>query len=155
MIKSILLAVVFCLVTPAFAYEVPKVLRDLLKNQKEQIYIGTKSNQDACEMKVFENKQGFHIEAYERDHNGNIDRKGDFGRFTLNDNYELYDFWQDALGFEAVSYYYSSFGSIYDEKSILKVDKYTDAEKFVDITFKKHNGYFMYTHYRFKCWMKL
>ena len=155
MINVIALFFALTISTSTFGYEVPKALRALLKNQSEQTYVGSEGENTSCEIKVFENKQGFQIEAYERDHNGNIDRIGNFGRFILNDSYELYDFWEDAFGIEAVSDYYSSFGSIYDEKAILKIEDYNNREKFVDITFKKNNGFFMYTHYHFECFMKL
>lgn len=132
MFKFSLLILTLCLTQSLFAYEVPASLRALLKNQKEQIYVG-----QFCEMKVYENPQGFHIDAYERDGNGNINQNIDFGRFTLNDSFELYDFWQYSYGFEAVSRYFSDFGASFDRISKMKVEKLATGQSVVDIIFKK------------------
>ncbi len=129
-----------------FAYEVPAPLRNLLKNQKEQIYVGRN-----CEMKVYENQQGFHIDAYERDGNGNINQDFNFGRFTLNDSYELYDFWQYSDGFEAVSRYFSDFGVAFDRMSTMTAGGVINGKRLIEINFKRHNGLHMSTFYEFEC----
>lgn len=134
----------------SFAYVVPDQLMALLKGKSEQIYVG-----DDCEMRVSQDNQGFHIQAYERGANGEIDFNDKYGRFTLNDFYELYDFWAYSYGFEAISWYYSDLGASYDKKSILNVEKLGNGKTKVDIDFKKNNGFFYYTFYHFNCEMNL
>jgi len=134
----------------SFAYVVPEQLHSLLKGQSEQTYVG-----NGCEMKVSLDNQGFHIRAYERNQNGEIDFNNNYGRFTLNDLHELYDFWVYSYGFEAVSLHYSDLGSSYDRKSILKVEKMGNGKKRFNIDFKKNNGLFYYTFYDFECEFKI
>jgi hypothetical protein len=145
MLKITFTFITLLLAQSLFAYEVPASLKALLKNKKEQLYVGS-----GCEMKVFENAQGFHIDAYERDGNGEINQDYDFGRFTLNESYELYDFWQHSYGFEAVSRYFSDQGASFDRMATMLVEKMGDKNS-VEITFKKSNGFFMYTYYHFEC----
>ena len=126
------------------AYEVPVKLINLLKSSKEQIYVGQN-----CEMRAYQDNEGFHIAAYERDGNGNID-KSNYGKFTLNKQHELDDFWDYSNGFEAVSYFRSPLGSSFDLKSKILVQKFSE-KSLVEIVFQRSNGLFLYTFYHFEC----
>ena len=128
-----------------FAYEVPVKLKSLLKNKQEQVYVGKR-----CEMRAFLDSEGFHIAAYERDSNGNIDKNNNYGKFTLNNQYELDDYWDYSNGFEAVSYYRSGMGSSFDLKSTITIQQVKDVGM-VDIIFQRSNGLFFYTFYHFSC----
>ena len=128
-----------------FAYEVPVKLKNLLKNKQEQVYIGQR-----CEMNAFLDNEGFHIAAYERDSNGNIDKNNNYGKFTLNNQYELDDYWDYSNGFEAVSYYRSVMGSSFDLKSTITLQQ-VKGVGMVDIIFQRSNGFFFYTFYHFSC----
>ena len=131
------------------AYEVPVKLKNLLKNKQEQIYIGQN-----CEMRAFQDTEGFHVEAYERDSHGNIDTNNNYGIFKLNNQYELDDYWDYSNGYEAVSYYRSIMGSSYDLKSTIMVQRQKE-KSMVDIVFQRSNGFFFYTFYHFACDMVL
>jgi hypothetical protein len=128
-----------------FAYEVPVKLKSLLKNKQEQVYVG-----QGCEMKAFQDNEGFHIAAYERDSNGNIDKDTNYGKFTLNNQYELDAYWDYSNGFEALSYYRSGMGSYFDLKSRITLQQ-VKGVGIVDIFFQRFNGIFFYTFYHFSC----
>jgi hypothetical protein len=150
MIKLTLTLLTLLYLQTSFAYVIPEPLKALLKGKSEHTYLG-----DDCEMRVSQDNQGFHIQAYEREGNGDININNKYGRFTLNDYHELYDFWIYPYGFEATSWYYSDLGSSFDKKSILEVEKFGDGMSKVEIRFKRNNGLFYYTHYHFKCELKL
>jgi hypothetical protein len=151
---SLLLAFIFSVT--AFGHEVPKELNDLLQGQKEKIYIGkTEGQEEPCEIRVFENDYGFYIDAYERNENGDIDINDKFGRFIISEFDELYDFWSDNFGLEAVSVHFSPVGSSFDRKAIITIEEYWGGEKLLNFTYKKNNGMFFYTIYELACVLSL
>ncbi len=133
------------------AYEVPEPLKNLLKNQKERIFIGQEPGGGSCELKMYENRQGFFMDAYERDHAGEINQEDQFGRFTLNDDHKLEDFWQYTYGFSVITHYSSDFGASFDRKSFVRIEEELPGKIQINIDFKRSNGFFLYTFYKFNC----
>jgi hypothetical protein len=130
---------------------VPEELNRLLGNATERILVGKTADDDRCELVLQKRNYGFVIRARDFDSNGEQVPQDYAAVFTITPYTNILDYWNDAFGMSYHAEDYSTISSEYDRRLYLDFERVSEKETILDARFRKGNGYFMYTYYKYKC----